>query len=363
MIYKNNIDKLAWEKHNHIHRLSGFLINWQHYNIDIEIIKGVGNGDIEILIENSGFDLTGIRNLIYIDLKQHGEYNESDNYIVHFNLEEEFESNIEPIQYGGGEFEFPVPIMPYLCRDYKIYLNFITGVGIYNEPGITFINRELLPEVRNQFREVNLDNVLSVYYQMCQNVLSASKFRRDVDKLTSENLADGSYRNILIYDHLIANKYAHNGFSDSESLDRLIERFNFVGGERFTISLNNRNYYILTIIHTITHILDSLYMHKPDSGRFLSDMSRANEINKIFKNLESEHCLYRTLNEYSSDFLQKNESGTFFLYPYQVKDEALAHKIRQYSNTVGLIDSFELQIQRNITLEPESVTDKPPNTI
>jgi hypothetical protein len=154
-------------------------------------------------------------------------------------------------------------------------------------------------------------------------------------------------------DHLHNNAYAHNGIADP---DELTELFEALGG------LSKATAHV---IHSLLHIYDSLYvLYKEQSGWQLDFKHLEETITGLIPDPVQRRCFFRMLNKRADLFMVK-DAGNMYILPYTITDEALPHKLRQYSHQdrAQILPSFRAQIKDGKTNAPNGKTSLLPNVV
>jgi hypothetical protein len=233
-----------------------------------------------------------------------------------------------------GASGFPAEYLPYSCDNFTV--NFSSRlVPISSEPAIAYI----------EFIGATTHAELLINHRR----FGHRHFDTKIALVTPDNYVDGSYKSVLLTDHLRRNKYAHNGI---DSLDELFEIF------------QSSDYYTLQTIHSLSHIYDALYMYEKTDQRFIDTIEMLNMYLALISDERELNCLVNYLNINAGDFLETNPDGQYAI-PYTINALALDTKKQQYNDECAsdsLLLSFEENICNDTRDAPTSYTDKLPNT-
>jgi hypothetical protein len=229
----------------------------------------------------------------------------------------------------------------------KIYINAHEFIYIPGSSGVQFYYPQCIqPMQYDVFKDIyehlfdELDN-----YARSQGI-DTSPFSDAYNlHFTQKTFENNTWKNRMMFNHLVKHKYAHNGIGGAEIKDvvDIIELLNLGSDNKDTWSG-------LHFIHSITHIYDDIYMQEHMSPSFDDDIQLLNRIKTdMFEpNVRQYDCVRRIVNKYRSDFLEK--TGTEYDLPYKIKQEAIDDKIRQYNRTPFFSKAshnFHLQLMKN----------------
>ena len=132
------------------------------------------------------------------------------------------------------------------------------------------------------------------------------------------------WKSIILKDHLLFNKYAHNGI-DVEN-DDIIENIL----EDLRHNNNNTNRYLgLQFIHGYLHTLDQIYVYNlNDIDNLNLSKRKITNLRSCIPNIKLRCCIEKLLQRNRGLFLEK--TGNSYILPYKIKDEAIEDKLRQY---------------------------------
>lgn len=313
----------AQEDLQHKHRLIGFYVKNNYYALQMRINRAKNGNGGKIYVNTKLPHLQRVKNFIMLDLKINRDYSQSLDYYVTL-------TQVKREQIGGM---FPMPILPYSCSSVP-HFNLVVA-PMYSEPAISYVE-SLIPDLGGY--EGLIEN---------HNTIGTDYFNNKMALITEENYSDGSWRAVLLTDHLINNKYAHNGITEQA----------LIYGQTLRM---------LETIHSLLHIYDALYMFEAESSEFTNHIEMLDAFSSMFTSEDDRYCLYRALNTNCGDFLKKSADGRYSI-PYQIQPEAIPDKDRQYgwlcdNNPTILQPEFHLQLCAGIESEATGSTVRMPNT-
>jgi len=378
---------------NHIHKLLGFydLESSKYYPIENIIINNKELRKPQIILNNINIEVKQIENELYNGLTLLSQIN---SIIISYIKENKHKLKyMNNIVNNDSIFEIDK------C---EIIVNFIksekkqTGgfnpkiicsrskmngfIKVYSEPVIEFINNFVFMIFRNYLYDgtdkhkipIKDDHIynyisndisdedLNIYYTNLYNLIYKKdthgelKFVKIVfDKInfTQDKLRNKVYIKEILLEHLLNNKYAHNGIDNID----MLKYANNIITDSFTNEIETDN---LVFLHSYLHYLDNLNMCNEAKLKeyYLSDDNKK-ELRSCFKKTVNIICFENILNQHQYDFLEKDTRG--YMNPYRIKKEALPDKIRQYSNREGndLFHNFYKQITKpEESIHPETET-------
>lgn len=156
----------------------------------------------------------------------------------------------------------------------------------------------------------------------------------------------------ILSEHLLNNKYAHNGIDNIEILINANNIINKSVTEVLEIDS-------LAFLHSYLHYLDELNMfNESELMKINLSLDKKKDLRGCFKKSVSIICFENILNQHQYDFLEKSSEG--YTYPYKIKKEAMADKIRQYSTFKDLYQNFYEQISDSKkSIDKKEYIDKP----
>lgn len=251
-------------------------------------------------------------------------------------------------------------------------------IEIYSEPLTNGINRIItnylrtelnLPFDANSFTYISGETGALFYHQKVTPAISYDMFKdkylnmyKNIDLIAnSQGIAsfpffiesyarhfqqthfeNNSWKNRIMFDHLMLHKYAHNGLGNDD-VENIIEMLYFLN-----LEYGEQLWQGLQFIHSVAHLYDDIYVRTFKSSAFNEKIADVLEIKKyMFGQSQEQHfyCFIKKINKHREDFLEK--TGNKFNLPYQIKQVAYLDKKRQYTNgwlQPPLYDGFELQL-------------------
>ena len=376
---------------NHVHKLLGFydLESSESYHIENIIINNKKSDESQIILNNINIEDKLIENELYDDLTILSQ--------IKSNIISYLKENKNKLKYMNNVFLSGSSIIE--IDNCDITVNFIklekkqTGgfdpkiicfrskmnglIKVYSEPIIEFINNFVSMSyhklksdgkkhnypienngVYNYISDAVNDDDLQQYYDMIFDIIYKKDIYGELDfvkkiltkiKFSKDMLRDKIYIREILLEHLLNNKYAHNGIDNIEilkSANKIITNAP-TNAPTDTLEINN-----LVFLHSYLHYLDDLNMLKETeiakinlpSDSDIKDIRK--DLRGCFKKGVAIICFENILNSNQYDFLQKGteENSEKYKFPYRIKKEALQDKIRQYSSSRKLYQNFHEQI-------------------
>jgi len=388
---------------NHVHKLLGFydLESSKCYHIENIIINNKKSDKSQIILNNINIEDKKIDNDLYDDLTK---ISQIKSIIISY-----IKENINKLKYMNNVVLSNLSFIE--IDNCDITVNFIkleekqTGgfdplircfrsemnglIKIYNEPIIEFINNYVAMTyhklnsdgkehkypienngIYNYISDAVNDDDLQQYYDAIVDIIYKKDIYNELDFIkkiltkidfSKDMLRNKIYIREILLEHLLNNKYAHNGIDNIEILQSANRIITNVPTD--TLEIDN-----LVFLHSYLHYLDDLNMLK-DTEIAKIHLPLDSDIKDIRKDLRGCFkkgvaiiCFENILNSNQYDFLQKGtgENSEKYKFPYRIQQEALRDKIRQYSSSRKLYQNFHEQISDfGSPINSEEYTDKP----
>jgi len=379
---------------NHVHKLLGFydLESFESYHIKNIIIINKDLTESQIILNNINIEDKLIENELYDDLTKISQ--------IKSNIISYLKENKNKLKYMDNIFLSGSSIIE--IDKCEITVNFVkptekqTGgfnpeikcfhsemiglIRIYAEPIIEFINnfismsyhklksdgnKHTYPIKYNDIynyisNEVSEDDLEKYYVMLIDTVYKKDRFgeldfvKKILNKIGFSQimLRNKTYIKEILLEHLLNNKYAHNGIDNIDILklaNNIIKK-----SETDILDIDS-----LAFLHSYLHYLDELNMFN-ESELMKIDLNKdiKMELRGCFKKSVSIICFENILNHHQYDFLEKSSEG--YKYPYLIKKDALEDKKRQYSTYDDLYENFYDQISDfGRPIDKKEYIDKP----
>ena len=260
---------------------------------------------------------------------------------------------------------FPLTQQPYDCPEGVQTVNVVGRVvPFYSEPAVSYCQSLIGSAMSNpaifmvfglqapfELHKMNRPPVGHPRYANWQTMDAKMSL------LTPANLLDDSYEEILVTHHLLHNALAHNGIEQEADL------------EEFYRMVQEKSLFSITVLHSLLHVYDALYMTNPVHPTFAHHTDFLQRYFDTFVLDDHErYCLYTFLNKNAGDFLVKNPAGEFVL-PYTIVPAGIPSKSRQYGHVFDygedpneLRAEFRNQLRTNVPPAVTGSTNDLPNT-
>lgn len=344
--------QLVYDKDHHVHHLEGFYIKGRFFSIDVVETKTKTTADHKCNIyidQNFGEHInSALKTWIRSD---HPTNSGVDLYVRFTPAEQTISSHKHR---GGAVQHFPLDDGPGAaetdCDSIQTFTLSPPFVPRYTVPSIEYIRMLNKP-------------IYEELLQMHQITPRGNEFAADMALVTKENYENGSYKTILILDHLYdtqivqKNRWVHNGIYGKDLVDSIIARIRGTGNTYLTAQL----------IHSILHVYDALYITDQSRTRYGELLDCLHTYDDLVPDPMEDYCLFKLLNRHAGDFLFRSPDTGLFQLPYGMIEEALLAKGEIYEQSLGvMLSSFQDQLfEEDLQGQPlpaTGETDRLPNT-